>query len=54
MRITDELRLARNAAEEELGTARKQLSVAQSCFAKAKKKYERARDAWVAEMEKAQ
>jgi hypothetical protein len=33
--------------------ARKQLSEAASRFAKAKKKYERARDAWVAEMEKA-
>lgn len=54
MSKADELRAARNAADEELGAARKQLSAAQSCFAKAKKKYERARDAWVAEMEKTQ
>lgn len=52
MTKADELRAVKNAAEEEMGAARKQLSDAQSRFAKARKKSDRARDAWVAEMEK--
>jgi hypothetical protein len=54
MTKADELRAVRNAAEQEVCAARIQLSAAQSCFAKANKKYNLARDAWVAEMEKTQ
>ena len=52
MSKADELRAVKNAAEDELCAARIQLSAAQSRFAKAKKKYGHAIDAWVAEMEK--
>lgn len=52
MSKADELRALKNEAEKELCEARKQLSEAQSRFSKASKKYDRARDAWVAEMEK--
>ena len=51
MSKADELRAVKNAAEDEMMAARKQLSEAQSRFAKTKKRYERTRDAWVAEMD---
>lgn len=54
MNKADELRKVKNAAEEEMCAARIQLSAASSRFAKAKKKYGQAIDAWVAEVEKTQ
>jgi ElaB/YqjD/DUF883 family membrane-anchored ribosome-binding protein len=43
----DELRKAKNDAEQEFMEARKQLSEAQKHYSKAKKKYAKAVDAWV-------
>lgn len=54
MSKADELRTVKNAAEEEMMAARIDLSAAASRFAKAKKKYGKAIDAWVTEMEKTQ
>ncbi len=53
MSKSDELWVAKKAAETEMDKARAALSEAQSRFAKARKKYERARDAWLEEAEKA-
>ncbi|MDD2853857.1 MAG: hypothetical protein PHY09_18370 [Desulfuromonadaceae bacterium] len=52
MSKADELRATKNAAEDELLAARRQLSEAQSRYITAKKKYAHAIDAWVAEVEK--
>lgn len=48
----DELFAAKYAAEAEMGKARHALSQAQKVFAKAKRNFEQARDAFLAEAEK--